>query len=68
MKDKIFTKSETAVIEAMYQLDRWATIYEISDWTDLSWNTVNTALRSLRRRKIVKSKAINGKMNWIIIE
>jgi len=67
-KEKIFTSSEKRVISAMYQLDRWATVYEIADWAEgMSWNTANVVLNKLRRKNIVENKVIDGKRQWRII-
>lgn len=66
--EKVFSNSEKRVISAMYQLDRWATINEISDWEDMSWNTVKSVLTRLKRKKIVESKKIKGQEHWRIIE
>jgi len=69
VKKRIFTLSEKRVISAMYQLGRWATAYEISDWADgMSWNTANSVLRRLKLKKIVKSKMLNKKRYWMMNE
>lgn len=68
-KKQIFSRSEKRVISAMYQLDRWATIYEISEWAEnMSWNTTDSVLRILKRKGIVQSKITDRKMQWKIKE
>lgn len=68
-KEQIFTLSEKRVISAMYQLDRWATANEISEWADgMSWNTAEEVLKFLRNKKIVESKKVKGRIYWRIIE
>lgn len=64
-----FTNTQRRVIRALYQLDRWATTSEIADWADgMSWNTAQAILIKLRVKKIVESKIIDHRRNWMINE
>lgn len=65
---KVFSNSEKEVISAMYQLDRFATAYEIAEWSNLSWNTVNSVLLKFKRKGIVSMKTSKGKKYWKINE
>lgn len=63
----IFTGTEKRVIRAMYRLNRWATINEISKWADnMSWNTTKTILYNLSKKGVVLYKTYNGKKYWSI--
>lgn len=67
MAGSVFSKSEKQVISALYQLDRWATAYEISEWADLSYPTTSSILVKFKKKGIVESEKLNGKKQWRII-
>ena len=64
---KNFTGTEKRIIRAMYRLNRWATINEISRWADnMSWNTAKEVLYRLSRKGVVLYKTYNGRKYWTI--
>jgi DNA-binding MarR family transcriptional regulator len=65
-KQVAFTGTEKRVIRALYWLDRWATINEIAEVANMSWNTANTIIKKFYGKRILNRKTINGKIHWRI--
>lgn len=61
-----FTSSEKRLIRAMYRLARPATAHEIAQWAHMSWNTANSKLEDLFKRKIVSYMRQGNKRYWIL--
>lgn len=63
----IFNECEKRVIGAMYKLSRWATINEISIWSDnLSWKKTKEIVLDLLNRSILEHRLVGRKKYYKI--
>jgi len=61
-----FSLSEKRIIQAMYQLSRWATTNEIAIQAEVSWNTARDILEKLNQKGVVSLQIIGKKKLWIL--
>lgn len=67
--EKIFSAMSRRIIGALYRLARWATINEVADEAEVSWNTAKAALSKLRDVDgVVVSKRKSGVVYWKVVE
>ena len=61
-----FSLSEKRIIQAMYQLSRWATTNEIAIQAEVSWNTAMDTVKKLKQKEYVSLQIIGKKKLWIL--